>query len=116
MTIPITTTSTVHPRLTVHHPPTPQIVQHAPPSPIDDGGCCHAKALPLPAPSPMKRTVLLLTELPRKETEKIVSPYLKDCQHINLFIRSGPLSSTASFKKVAADRARSVILLAPKDD
>ncbi|GJP39026.1 hypothetical protein CLOM_g23421 [Closterium sp. NIES-68] len=63
-----------------------------------------------------KRTVLLLTELPRKETEKIVSPYLKDCQHINLFIRSGPLSSTASFKKVAADRARSVILLAPKDD
>ncbi|CAI5480563.1 unnamed protein product [Closterium sp. Yama58-4] len=63
-----------------------------------------------------KRTVLLLTELPRKETEKIVSPYLKDCEHINLFIRSGPLSSTASFKKVAADRARSVILLAPKDD
>ncbi|CAI6012297.1 unnamed protein product, partial [Closterium sp. NIES-65] len=63
-----------------------------------------------------KRTVLLLTELPRKETEKIVSPYLKDCHHINLFIRSGPLSSTASFKKVAADRARSVILLAPKDD
>uniref|UniRef100_A0A7I4B992 RCK N-terminal domain-containing protein n=1 Tax=Physcomitrium patens TaxID=3218 RepID=A0A7I4B992_PHYPA len=63
-----------------------------------------------------KQTVLLLSERARRETERLVSPVTKECTQINILTRCGSLSSTRSFSKVAADKARSIVLLANKDD
>eukprot|EP00850_Spirogloea_muscicola_P020744 SM000225S07023 [mRNA] locus=s225:97800:104427:+ [translate_table: standard] len=63
-----------------------------------------------------KQTVLLLSEKPRKETERYLSSIVKECSHLALLTRSGSLASTRSFRRVAADKARCVILLATKDD
>lgn len=65
---------------------------------------------------PRKQTVLLLSELERKDLEKMISHVFKDCPQLNILTRSGSLSSTASFQNVAADKARSVIILASNDD
>ncbi|KAI5063841.1 hypothetical protein GOP47_0020511 [Adiantum capillus-veneris] len=59
-----------------------------------------------------KQTVLLLSENERKFTEKMVSDALKDLRQLNVLIRSGSLSDTASFEKVGANKAQSIIVLA----
>ncbi|KAG0625220.1 hypothetical protein M758_2G037400 [Ceratodon purpureus] len=63
-----------------------------------------------------KQTVLLLSERARREIERIVSPVTKECTQINILTRCGSLSSPRSFAKVAADKARAIVLLANKDD
>lgn len=63
-----------------------------------------------------KQTVLLLSERARREIEKLVSPVTKECTQINILTRCGSLSSPRSFAKVAADKARAIVLLANKDD
>ncbi|MCO5560423.1 hypothetical protein L7F22_014038 [Adiantum nelumboides] len=59
-----------------------------------------------------KRTVLLISENERKITEEMVSDTLKDLLQLNVLIRSGSLSNTASFEKVGASKAQSIIVLA----
>lgn len=59
-----------------------------------------------------KQTVLLLSENERKITEKMVSDSLKDLLQLNVLTRSGSLSNTASFEKVGANKAQSIIVLA----
>ncbi|CAI6002140.1 unnamed protein product [Closterium sp. NIES-65] len=72
--------------------------------------------------SPGAQGRLVSALLPAAGTHSLLAPQHHACmllaasesQHSQ--VGSGPLSSTASFKKVITDRARSVILLAPKDD
>ncbi|KAJ7564355.1 hypothetical protein O6H91_02G014000 [Diphasiastrum complanatum] len=63
-----------------------------------------------------KQTVVLLSEQPRRDTEKLASSIHKDCPKLDILSRSDSLSSTSSFQKVAAEKARSVVFLANKDD
>ncbi|CAM6026874.1 unnamed protein product [Sphagnum balticum] len=63
-----------------------------------------------------KQRVLLLSERARRDTEKLVSHVIKECTEIDVLTRSGSLSSTRSFEKVAADKAQSIVFLSNKDD
>ncbi|EFJ22713.1 hypothetical protein SELMODRAFT_104898, partial [Selaginella moellendorffii] len=62
-----------------------------------------------------KQTVLLLSERPRAYTDQLVMS-VKDQPHLNILTRSGSLSSTLSFLRVGADKARTVCFLSNKDD
>ncbi|XP_057839189.2 putative ion channel POLLUX-like 2 isoform X3 [Cryptomeria japonica] len=63
-----------------------------------------------------RQRVLILSEQVKKDVEKLVGHATKGCQYIDVLTRSGSLSNAESFRKAAVDRARSVIILASKDD
>ncbi|KAH9318371.1 hypothetical protein KI387_020140, partial [Taxus chinensis] len=63
-----------------------------------------------------RQKVLILSEKPKKDVEKLIGNVVKDCRNIDVLTRSGSLSNPESFQKAAANKARSVIILANKND
>ncbi|KAF9605875.1 hypothetical protein IFM89_019847 [Coptis chinensis] len=63
-----------------------------------------------------RQMILLLSDIPRKQMEKIADSVAKDLKHIDVLTKSCSLSLTKSFERAAVDKARSVIILPAKGD
>ncbi|CAL9117460.1 unnamed protein product [Musa textilis] len=71
----------------------------------------HESAIRLGTATVRKQRILLLSDLPRKQIEKLGDSITKDLDHIDLLTKSCSLSLTKSFERAAVDKARSIIIL-----
>lgn len=76
----------------------------------------HESAIRLGTAKARKQRILLLSDLPRKQVEKIGDNISKDFNHIDVLTKSCSLSLTKSFERAAANKARSIIILPAKND
>ncbi|XP_020590688.1 putative ion channel POLLUX-like 2 isoform X2 [Phalaenopsis equestris] len=76
----------------------------------------HESAIRLGTAKARKQRVLLLSDLPRKQIEKLGDSITKDLNHIDILTKSCSLGLTKSFERAAASRARSIIMLLAKND
>ncbi|GAB2210215.1 hypothetical protein Droror1_Dr00015475 [Drosera rotundifolia] len=76
----------------------------------------HEVAIRLGTANARRQRILLLSDLPRKQLDKIAEDSTKDLRHIDVITKSGSLSMTKSFERAAANKARSVIILPTKPD
>nr|XP_018683425.1 PREDICTED: putative ion channel POLLUX-like 1 isoform X4 [Musa acuminata subsp. malaccensis] len=76
----------------------------------------HESAIRLGTATVRKQRILLLSDLPRKQIEKLGDSITKDLDHIDLLTKSCSLSLTKSFERAAVDKARSIIILPTKND
>ncbi|XP_065042047.1 putative ion channel POLLUX-like 2 isoform X1 [Musa acuminata AAA Group] len=76
----------------------------------------HESAIHLGTATVRKQRILLLSDLPRKQIEKLGDSITKDLDHIDLLTKSCSLSLTKSFERAAVDKARSLIILPTKND
>ncbi|KAK1271905.1 putative ion channel POLLUX-like 2 [Acorus gramineus] len=63
-----------------------------------------------------KQRILLLSDLPRKQIDKLGDTVARDLKHLDLLTKSCSLSLTKSFERAAANKARSIIILPTKSD
>ncbi|XP_074264231.1 putative ion channel POLLUX-like 2 isoform X2 [Silene latifolia] len=63
-----------------------------------------------------RQRILLLSDLPRKQIDRIAENIAKDLKHIHILTKSCSLSQTKSFERAAANKARAVIILPTKGD
>lgn len=63
-----------------------------------------------------RQRILLLSELPRKQIERIAENIAKDLNHIDILTKSCSVSTTKSFERAAAHKARAVIIMPTKGD
>uniref|UniRef100_A0A6V7QSQ8 RCK N-terminal domain-containing protein n=1 Tax=Ananas comosus var. bracteatus TaxID=296719 RepID=A0A6V7QSQ8_ANACO len=76
----------------------------------------HESAIRLGTATARKQRILLLSDLPRKQMEKLGDSMNKDLNHIDVLTKSCTLSLTKSFERASANTARSVIILPTKND
>ncbi|CAH9083639.1 unnamed protein product [Cuscuta epithymum] len=63
-----------------------------------------------------RQRILLLSDLPRRQIEKIADSMAKDLNHIDILTKSCSLSLTRSFERAAANKARAIVILPTKGD
>ncbi|KAM3708100.1 hypothetical protein ACB098_02G075000 [Castanea mollissima] len=63
-----------------------------------------------------RQRILLMSDLPRKQMDKIADNMARDLHHIDVLTKSCSLSLTTSFERAAADKARAIIILPTKGD
>ncbi|PNY07805.1 ion channel pollux-like protein, partial [Trifolium pratense] len=63
-----------------------------------------------------KQRILLMSDLPRKQIDRIADSFVKDLHHIDVLSKSCTLSLTKSFERAAANKARAIIILPTKGD
>ncbi|MCD9642288.1 hypothetical protein HAX54_028991 [Datura stramonium] len=61
-----------------------------------------------------RQRILLLSDLPRKQMDKISDNITKDLNHIDVLTKSCSLSMTKSFERAAANKARAIVILPAK--
>ncbi|KAG0485548.1 hypothetical protein HPP92_009627 [Vanilla planifolia] len=76
----------------------------------------HESAILLGTAKARKQKILLLSDLPRKQIEKLGDNITKELNHIDVLTKSCSLSLTKSFERAAASKARSIIILPTKND
>ncbi|CAL4929199.1 unnamed protein product [Urochloa decumbens] len=76
----------------------------------------HESAIRLGLATARKQRILLLSDLPRKQVDKIADGMAKDLNHIDVITKSCSLSMPKSFERAAAHRARSIIILPAKNE
>ncbi|XP_057515573.1 putative ion channel POLLUX-like 2 isoform X2 [Amaranthus tricolor] len=76
----------------------------------------HELSIRLGTANERRQRILLLSDMPRKQIERMVENIAKDLNHIDILTKSCSLSLTKSFERAAANRARAVIILPTKGD
>lgn len=76
----------------------------------------HESSIRLGTATARKQRILLLSDLPRKQIEKLGDSFAKDLNHIDVFTKSCSLSLTKSFERAAANKAKSIIILPAKNE
>ncbi|CAL4912709.1 unnamed protein product [Urochloa decumbens] len=76
----------------------------------------HESAIRLGLATARKQRILLLSDLPRKQVDKIADGMAKDLNHIDVITKSCSLSMPKSFERAAAHRAKSIIILPAKNE
>ncbi|KAJ8447106.1 hypothetical protein Cgig2_022835 [Carnegiea gigantea] len=76
----------------------------------------HELAIRLGTANARRQRILILSDLKRKQMDKIANNVAKDLKHIDVLTKRCSLSLTKSFERAAADKARAVIILPTKAD
>ncbi|CAL0303258.1 unnamed protein product [Lupinus luteus] len=63
-----------------------------------------------------KQKILLMSDLPRKQIDRIADNIVKDLNHIDIISKSCSLSLTKSFERAAANKAHAIIILSSKGE
>ncbi|KAL1200114.1 putative ion channel POLLUX-like 1 [Cardamine amara subsp. amara] len=76
----------------------------------------HQHAVRLGTTNARKQRLLLMSDTPKKQMEKIAEGYRRDFKHIDILTKSCSLNMTKSFETAAASMARAIIILPTKAD
>ncbi|CAN8247830.1 unnamed protein product [Cochlearia groenlandica] len=76
----------------------------------------HEQAVRLGTATARKQRLLLMSDTPRKQMDKIAEAFTKDFNHIDILTKSCSLNMTKSFERAAASMARAIIILPTKSD
>ncbi|KAF8049011.1 hypothetical protein N665_2328s0004 [Sinapis alba] len=76
----------------------------------------HQHAVRLGTATDSKQTLVLMSDTPRDEMDKIADEFNTDFKHIDILTKSCNLKMTKSFERAAASTARAIIILPTKSD
>ncbi|XP_048621004.1 putative ion channel POLLUX-like 2 [Brassica napus] len=76
----------------------------------------HQHAVRLGTATASKQTLVLLSDTPRDQMEKLADEFNTDFNHIDILTKSCNLKMTKSFERASASTARAIIILPTKSD